>query len=53
MAKSASISCRNIPLSPDELRKRLKIGDGGNFHIFATTLSNGGKTLILCEPAFV
>lgn len=50
---SANISCRNFPLSPDELRKRLKINDGGNNHIFATTLSDGKRILILCTTETV
>lgn len=45
----ASISCRNFPLSPDELRQRLKIDDGGEYHIFATTTFENDKILILCN----
>lgn len=48
IVSAANISCRNFPLSPEELRKRLKIPDGGIYHIYATTLANGKKVLILC-----
>lgn len=44
----ANIACRNFPLSPDQLRKRLKIKDGGKDFIFATTTSNGEHQLIRC-----
>ena len=33
----ANISVRNFPLSPEQLRKRLKIKDGGDVYLFATT----------------
>lgn len=43
----ANITVRNFPLSVAELRKRLKISEGGSTYIFATTLANGNKVLIL------
>ena len=51
--QSANISCRNFPMKPDDLRKRLKIADGGNDYIFATTLADNSKVLILCQPVTV
>lgn len=51
--KSANISCRNFPMKPDDLRKRLKIADGGNDYIFATTLADNSKVLILCHHVTV
>ena len=36
----ANISVRNFPLSPELLRKRLKIKDGGDIYLFATTTDN-------------
>ena len=47
--KSANIATRNFPLSVAELRKRLKLEDGGDTYIFATTLNNGNKVLIKCR----
>lgn len=44
--KQANISTRNFPLSPDELRKKLKIKDGGDTYLFATTVNNGDKIII-------
>ena len=42
----ANIAVRNFPSSADELRKRLKLRDGGDVFLFATTLSGGDKVLI-------
>lgn len=49
----ANIAVRNFPLSADGLRKRLKLRDGGNTFIFATTLSDGSHVLLLCSRAVV
>lgn len=46
--KKANISVRNFPLSTNELRKRLKLNDGGEVYLFATTLSDHSKVLIRC-----
>lgn len=48
--KKANIAVRNFPLTVAELRKRLKINDGGNIFIFATTLCDGSHVLIVCSP---
>lgn len=48
--QEANISTRNFPLSADGLRKKLKIKEGGNIYIFATTLSTN-KKLIICKKA--
>lgn len=42
-----NIATRNFPLTPDELRKRLKTKDGGDIYLFATTLYDSSKVLIL------
>lgn len=47
-APKANISVRNYPLTVDELRKKLKIKDGGETYLFACTLSNETKTIIEC-----
>ncbi len=43
----ANITTRNFPLSVAELRKRLKLKDGGDTYIFATTLSNEKHVLFI------
>ena len=45
----ANITVRNFPESVQQLRKRLKLADGGDSYIFATTLANGSKVLIVCR----
>lgn len=47
--KQANITVRNFPDSVEGLRKRLKIAEGGDIYIFATTLNNGDKILIRCR----
>ena len=47
----ANIATRNFPLSVAELRKRLKLKDGGEIYIFATTLSDESHVLMITEKA--
>ena len=45
----ANITTRNFPLTVSELRAQYKIKDGGETYIFATTLYDDSKVLIVCE----
>ena len=45
----ANIAVRNFPLTVAELRKRLKLKEGGEVYIFATTVANDGHRLIVCR----
>jgi hypothetical protein len=45
----ANIAVRNFPMSVAELRKRLKLQDGGDEYIFATTVANLGHRLFVCR----
>lgn len=47
--KKANLTVRNFPASVAELRKRLKLSEGGNIYLFATTLADGQKVLIRCS----
>lgn len=49
--KRANIAVRNFPDRPETLRKRLKLTDGGDTYLFATTLYNGKKAIICCTKA--
>lgn len=49
--KQANISSRNFPLSVAEIRKKIKLEEGGDIYIFATTLFNGKKILLICKKA--
>lgn len=42
----ASIAVRNFPMTVAELRKKLKIADGDQIYLFATTLSDERKIII-------
>ena len=43
----ANVATRNFPLSVPELKKRLRLKDGGDHYIFATTLSDESHVLII------
>ena len=47
-APKANISTRNYPLPVDELRKKLKIKEGGEVYLFACTLNNEQKVIVEC-----
>lgn len=47
---SCNITTRNFPLSAVELRKRLKVRDGGENYLFATTHGNS-NVLIICNKS--
>jgi len=46
---SANIAVRNFPLMAVELRKRLKLSEGGSNYLFATTLADGTHVLLVCQ----
>lgn len=45
--EKANIATRNFPLTVAGLRKRLKIKDGGDVYIFATTTAEGEHVLLI------
>ena len=47
--QKANITVRNFPESVQQLRKRLKLADGGDCYIFATTLADERKVLVICK----
>jgi hypothetical protein len=47
--KRANLTVRNFPETVQQLRKRLKLCEGGDVYLFATTLADGRKVLIRCE----
>ena len=44
--EKANVAVRNFPLGVDALRKTLKINDGGDYYLFATTLRGEEKVII-------
>ena len=47
--EKANLTIRNFPSSVADLRKRLKLKEGGEDYIFATTLADESKVLIKCK----
>lgn len=47
--EKANLTVRNFPSSVAELRKKLKLKEGGDTYLFATTLASGEKVLIRGE----
>ncbi|MBQ6767325.1 MAG: SAM-dependent methyltransferase [Prevotella sp.] len=45
----ANISVRNFPMSVEALRQRLRLKDGGDVYIFATTTADGSRQLFICR----
>ena len=44
-----NLAVRNFPSTVAELRKKLKLSEGGELYLFATTLSDDSRTLIFCR----
>lgn len=47
--RQANITTRNFPMKPEELRKKLKLLEGGDLYIFATTTLNKKHLLYICR----
>ena len=45
-AKQANIAVRNFPLTAPQLRKKLKLADGGTVYLFGTTMQGGDHVLL-------
>ena len=46
-----NLTIRNFPATVAELRKRLKLREGGDCYLFATTLSDGSHALLRCRQS--
>jgi hypothetical protein len=47
--KKANLTVRNFPATVADLRKRLKIAEGGDIYLFATTATDGTHMIIKCK----
>ena len=47
--KKANIICRNFGLSPEEIKKKLKINDGGEEYLLFCSGSNNERLVLNCE----
>ncbi len=45
----ANITIRNFPLSVRQIREKLKLSEGGNTYLFATTDAQNQKIMIVCR----
>ncbi len=45
----ANISTRNFPLSPEEIKKKTGLKDGGNYYLFATEDYEKQKIILICS----
>lgn len=45
----ANITTRNFPLKVEDIRKKLKIIDGGNVYLFFTTLKGAKRVVLVCK----
>ncbi len=46
--EQANLTVRNFPARTDELRRRLRLREGGHTYLFATTLADGCHALLRC-----
>ena len=45
----ANVAVRNFPMSAEQLRQRLRLRDGGDNYVFATTEEDGQHIIFLCK----
>lgn len=45
----ANLTTRNYPVKAEELKKKLKLSDGGNCYLFACTPADNKKIILECE----
>jgi hypothetical protein len=45
----ANIAVRNFPMTVDQLKRKLKLKDGGDIYIFATTVHGERHQLFICR----
>ena len=45
----ANVAVRNFPMTAEQLRQRLRLRDGGENYVFATTEENGQHIIFLCK----
>ncbi|NJY64345.1 hypothetical protein HC174_16530 [Salinimicrobium sp. CDJ15-81-2] len=49
LSEKANISVRNFPETVANLRKQLKIKEGGDQYLFFTTLKSEEKVVLVCQ----
>lgn len=51
-SEKANITVRNFPLSVEEIRKKTGLKDGGEAYLFATTLIDDSKSIVITEKCY-
>lgn len=49
--KQANITVRNFPATVQQLRKKLRLEEGGHVYLFATTMNDESHVLLRCEKS--
>lgn len=49
----AHLTTRNFPVKTDDLRKKLRLKEGGDTYLFATELQNKRKVVIVTQKAYI
>lgn len=47
--RQANVATRNFPLRAEELKKKLKVRDGGDLYLFGSTLPDGRRVIIFAR----
>ena len=47
----ANVATRNFPMTAQQLRKRLRLADGGEDYLFGTTTASGQHVVYICRKA--
>ena len=47
--RNANVTTRNFPISVGDIRKKMKLKDGGDIYLFFTTNINDEKTILICS----
>ena len=47
--RQANLSVRNFPVTVADLRRRFRLSDGGDTYLFATTLADMSRVVIVCK----
>lgn len=45
----ANVSCRNFPMKPEELKRKLGVSDGGDVYVFGTKTASGTCVVMIAR----
>lgn len=47
--QKANVSCRNFPMKPDELKRKLGVSDGGDCYVFGTKTAQSQHIVLVAR----